>query len=104
MLYRRLRSCEYLLRFSERRDDELMAAIRRLAPKNIKLLRPQLHGYIVTREEFEKYTTELFSFIDRGELTIDVHKVYDLKDVASAHEVRLQLRILTRHTTNHDPV
>ncbi|KAF2428947.1 NAD(P)-binding protein [Tothia fuscella] len=59
--------------------------IARLSAKNAKLLRPTLFGYMATREEFEKYTTELFDFIKKG-MEVKVHETYPLKDVAKAHE------------------
>lgn len=59
--------------------------ILRLGAKNIKLLRPVLFSYLVTREELETYAEELFSLIQSGKLTVNVHKVYPLKDVAQAH-------------------
>lgn len=56
-----------------------------MGAKNIKLLRPVLFSYLVTREELETYAEELFSLIQSGKLTVNVHKVYPLKDVAQAH-------------------
>ena len=41
---------------------------------------------IVTREEFEHYTGDLFKLMQAGDLKIQIHKTYDLKDVAQAHE------------------
>lgn len=55
--------------------------------KNVKIARPQLFGYIQTREEFEFYTTELFRLLKSGELKTKVYKTYPLEDVAKAHEV-----------------
>ena len=60
--------------------------ILRLGAKNVKLMRPVLVGYIVTPEEFEKYTTELFDLIQTGKVNLSVHNVYPLKDVAQAHQ------------------
>jgi NADPH2:quinone reductase len=57
----------------------------RLSAKNAKLLRPTLFGYIATREEYEKYTNELFEFVEKG-LDVKVHEIYPLKDVVRAHE------------------
>ena len=61
-------------------------AIARLSAKNARLMRPTLFGYIATREEFEKYTNELFEFIQEGKLDVRIHKTYPLSEVASAHE------------------
>lgn len=59
-------------------------SINRLAPKNIKLLRPQLFGYTEERSEFEHYTKELFELINSKKLNIDIYQVYPLKDYPSA--------------------
>lgn len=59
-------------------------SINRLSPKNVKLLRPQLFGYITEPEEFKFYTKMLFDLINSGALNIDIHKVYSLEDYKSA--------------------
>ena len=59
--------------------------IARLSPKNIRLMRPQLFGFISTREEFEKYTKELFEMVAGG-IDVSVYKTYKLSDVAQAHQ------------------
>ncbi|KAJ9120281.1 hypothetical protein QFC22_003181 [Naganishia vaughanmartiniae] len=61
-------------------------AISKLAPKCIKLLRPQVFGYIATRQEFTTYTAELFRFIMENKIEVKVHKVYDLQDAQLVHE------------------
>ncbi|KAM7213006.1 hypothetical protein V8F06_011608 [Rhypophila decipiens] len=60
--------------------------ILRLGAKNVKLLRPVLFGYIATKEERDQYTTELFDLLKTGRLTVKIHEIYPLKDVARAHE------------------
>lgn len=60
-------------------------AIAKLSAKNLKLLRPTLFNYIHTREEFERFTGELFEMISKNDIDVRIHKVYDLKDVAQAH-------------------
>jgi len=60
--------------------------IARLSAKNIKLARPSLFGYLGTREEFETYSKELFSFVQKGELDVKIHEVYSLKDAARAQD------------------
>jgi len=57
----------------------------RLAPKNVKLLRPVLFGYIATKEERQTYTERLFDLLLTGKVNVKVHEVYPLKDVARAH-------------------
>lgn len=59
--------------------------ISRLAAKNIKILRPTLFNYIYTRQEFEKYTAELFDFITKDNLNVKIHETYPLSDIAKAH-------------------
>lgn len=58
-----------------------------MAEKNVKIARAQLFGYIVTREEFDYYTSELFRLLKTGQLKTKIHKTYALKDVAQAHMV-----------------
>ena len=60
--------------------------IARLSAKNARLMRPTLFNYIATREEFEKYTNELFEFIQKEKVDVRIHKTYPLSEVASAHE------------------
>jgi hypothetical protein len=69
------------------------ASHRRLTAKNAKVLRPTLFNYITEREEFEQYTNELFDFIVKDKMDVKIHKVYDLKDVATAHEVSRGRRV-----------
>ncbi|CAL5870966.1 uncharacterized protein PFLUO_LOCUS5208 [Penicillium psychrofluorescens] len=60
-------------------------ALPLLSPKCVKIARPQLFGYIETREEFEYYFNELLSLLQSGQLKVKVHKVYPLEQVAQAH-------------------
>lgn len=60
-------------------------SIARLSAKNIKLLRTTLFNYVHTREEFERYTGELFEFIASGKVDVRVHETYKLEDIARAH-------------------
>lgn len=59
--------------------------VQKLAANNATVLRPTLMNYIVTREEFEYYSNELFKMLKAGELIIKKHKIYPLEDVAEAH-------------------
>ncbi|GAB1316576.1 hypothetical protein MFIFM68171_06786 [Madurella fahalii] len=56
-----------------------------LSPKNIKLMRPALFGYIATPEERERYTKELFDLLVVGKIQVKIHEVYPLTEVARAH-------------------
>ncbi|RYP60680.1 hypothetical protein DL769_008019 [Monosporascus sp. CRB-8-3] len=60
--------------------------IARLAAKNIRLMRPSLFSFIVTREELEAYADELFRFILENNLDVRIHEVYPLSEVARAHQ------------------
>jgi NADPH2:quinone reductase len=60
-------------------------AISRLAEKNLKVLRPTLFNYVYTREEFERYSNELFGFIAGGMVKVHIHEIYPLQEVARAH-------------------
>lgn len=66
----------------------LIISRRRLAAKNIRVMRTMLFGYIETREEFDYYTHELFQLLGSGQLKTKVHKVYPLEETAQAHIVR----------------
>ena len=59
-------------------------SITRLSPKNVKIARPQLFGYVTEPEEFQFYTESLFDLIKNGDLKIDIYKVYPLKDYKTA--------------------
>jgi NADPH2:quinone reductase len=56
-----------------------------LSAKNLKVLRPTVFNYIYTREEFEKYTAELFDFIIKDKLNVRIHETYPLADIQRAH-------------------
>ncbi|MCJ1356308.1 MAG: NADPH:quinone reductase [Icmadophila ericetorum] len=60
-------------------------AISRLSAKNVRIARPTLFNYIYTREEFEKYTDELFQMMASGKFNVRIHEIYPLEDVARAH-------------------
>ena len=60
--------------------------IQKLAANNASIMRSTLMNNIVTREEFEHYTGDLFRIMQAGDLKIRIHKIYDLKDVKTAHE------------------
>lgn len=54
--------------------------------KNIKLGYPTVFAYLETREETQRYAEELFDMIRRGVLRVDGYKIYELKNVGTAHE------------------
>ncbi|MBS0849824.1 quinone oxidoreductase [Citrobacter sp. JGM124] len=51
--------------------------------------RPSLNGYITTREELDEASSELFSFIASGQISIDVAKsqIFSLDDAVHAHQI-----------------
>jgi len=57
-----------------------------LAKKNTKIMRATLMQYVVTRDELEYYSNLLFDYLRSGKLKVNIHKVYDLKDVQQAHK------------------
>ena len=60
--------------------------IAQLAQKNTSIMRSTLMNYIVTREELEHYANMAMGLVKDGKLNIKIHKVYDLKDAAQAHD------------------
>lgn len=61
--------------------------IFKLVPKNVKLLRPTLYGYITTPEEADYYSNKLFKLVESGELKINIFKEYafSAEGVQDAH-------------------
>ncbi|KAL2113484.1 hypothetical protein VUR80DRAFT_3884 [Thermomyces stellatus] len=60
--------------------------LQRLGAKNVKLMRPAVFAYLVTREEIEGYAKDLFGLITEGKVKIGIHEVYPLNDAKRAHE------------------
>ena len=60
--------------------------IARLSAKNARLMRPTLFNYIVTREEFEENSKELFAMLKDGKIDVRIHETYPLSDVKRATE------------------
>ena len=60
---------------------------RRLAAKNVKLIRSTLFNYVHTREELEHFSNELFQMMAQDHFKMQIHKVYPLEDVQQAHKV-----------------
>ncbi|KAK6199913.1 uncharacterized protein RJT21DRAFT_5039 [Scheffersomyces amazonensis] len=59
-------------------------AITRLSPKNITLLRPQLFGYIVEKDEWEHYSKFLVDSVKSGKVEFEITKIYPLSEYAQA--------------------
>ena len=60
--------------------------VLKLLPQSAYMTRPKLNDYIATREELLERANEVFGWVMDGRLKIVVDKVFDLKDVAKAHE------------------
>ncbi|CAG8548380.1 8741_t:CDS:2 [Ambispora gerdemannii] len=60
--------------------------IARLADKNLRLMRPSLMNYVTTKEEFQKYTKELFDLIQENKISLLNVQVHKLSDAKKAHE------------------
>jgi len=59
--------------------------LSRLASKNIKVVRPQVYGYVATKEEFDLYAGELLDLIKQKKVEVKIHKVYQLDEAQQAH-------------------
>lgn len=59
----------------------------KLTEKNVKLLRPSLSNYLVTLEERNRYSAELWRLISSGALRINIHAEYPFtaEGVRQAH-------------------
>ncbi|KAK3848584.1 MAG: hypothetical protein J3R72DRAFT_377699 [Linnemannia gamsii] len=57
----------------------------RLAGKNVKLTWTTLYNYITTREEFEELYNESIEFVEKGQLKVEISKVYAFEDVQQVH-------------------
>ncbi|KAF5096777.1 hypothetical protein D0Z00_002675 [Geotrichum galactomycetum] len=51
-----------------------------LTPKNVKLVRPSLFGYISDPAERKEYTDELFELLKDDTLVLNIYKTYDFKN------------------------
>ncbi|ODV85818.1 hypothetical protein CANARDRAFT_175587 [[Candida] arabinofermentans NRRL YB-2248] len=59
-------------------------SLGRLSPKNLKVVRPQVFGYITTPEEFKHYSDLLLTYVNDGTLHFDITKTYPLEDYKTA--------------------
>ncbi|KAF9907316.1 NADPH:quinone reductase [Linnemannia zychae] len=57
----------------------------RLSAKNVKVTWTDLDNYITTREEFDELYGELAQYLAKGQLRLDIHKVYSFDEVQQAH-------------------
>ncbi|CEP19006.1 hypothetical protein [Parasitella parasitica] len=68
--------------------------IQCLTAKNLKLMRPQLFAYLATREESQKWWSEVFDLLAKKVIKLHIHKIYDLENAKQAH-----IDIQSRKTT-----
>ncbi|KAF2671681.1 putative quinone oxidoreductase [Microthyrium microscopicum] len=61
-------------------------SIARLGEKNVLLARPRLDAYLATKEELESNVKAVWDFMIKGGIKPQIHKIYKLKDVATAHD------------------
>jgi NADPH:quinone reductase len=60
---------------------------QRLEPAgSVFLTRPTLRHHIVERSELDRRASDLFGWIESGELAVRVHERYPLADARRAHE------------------
>lgn len=57
----------------------------RLSGKNVRVTWTDLDNYIATREEFDELYGELSEHLAKGQLKIDIHKVYSFDEIQQAH-------------------
>jgi NADPH2:quinone reductase len=48
-------------------------------------MRPKLFSYLETKEEKDKWWSELMQLVADGKLNLQVHKKYKLEDAKTAH-------------------
>jgi NADPH2:quinone reductase len=53
---------------------------------SLRLSRPKLNDFIVTREEMNQRAQDLFRWIGEGKLRITIHKAFNLQDARLAHQ------------------
>lgn len=52
---------------------------------SLYLTRPSLSHYVATREELEQRATDLFEWIESGQVTVRIDRTFALRDAADAH-------------------
>ena len=48
-------------------------------------MRPQVFGFLATREESKRWWGELFELLAKNVIKTNIYNVYDLKDAQQAH-------------------
>lgn len=62
-------------------------SINRLTPKNLKVVRPSLYGYITDPEEWDYYTGLYKKLIDTNQLKVDITQTFPLSEYAKVAEL-----------------
>jgi NADPH2:quinone reductase len=52
---------------------------------SLRMTRPSLSDFIITREDLDSRAQDLFTWINQGKLKVNIHKVFDLNEVKLAH-------------------
>lgn len=58
--------------------------ITRLSKKCLKIVRPQLYGYLTEPEDRKHYSEELVDLLDNGKINVNIYNVYPLSEYAEA--------------------
>lgn len=77
-------------------------AINKLSPKNLKLLRPQVYGYLGTRSEWDHYCSIFKHFVQSKSLKVDISGIYPLSEYAEVAKL-LERRQTTGKVTLEIP-
>lgn len=56
-----------------------------LNPKGLYLTRPMLGHYVATQTELLNRANDLFSFLTKGEITLNIDQTFDFADIQKAH-------------------
>ncbi|KND92431.1 putative quinone oxidoreductase [Tolypocladium ophioglossoides CBS 100239] len=59
--------------------------ILQLGPKNVKLMRPVVNGYVAERKDLERYTSALFDLVASGNVNVAIHQ----RSKVSSHVYRV---------------
>lgn len=87
----------HLVNFGQSSGPVEPIAVSSLAAKSNTLSRPILFHYIAERSELEQMAAAVFDALERGILTVEIGREFELRDVAEAHRA-LEARATTGST------
>ncbi|KAJ3026011.1 UNVERIFIED_CONTAM: hypothetical protein HDU68_006346 [Siphonaria sp. JEL0065] len=58
----------------------------KLVPNSVKVLRPSLGQFLQNKQEWDDLAVPLIELYTAGKIKLNIHKIYDLKDIKSAHD------------------